>query len=401
MKAYMDITSENPVSQIWKLLRSFLDSEYVSARIKTIHNISDDNYASDIKKQSKQVGYCIRQAEEYFHASSSAGLATRPLMLYYGMTSLATALVLLRQDGSHSLDYLRKTKSHQHHGLILNQGSLQNIRPRMGTADFFGSIKCDLNIKDGVPWGLFGLFYESLVPCAFAADMEIHDVGKKTYLLSHALQSCIEPVQISALMGTTFNMLDLIKSLPDLCSALAQVSIKPFLYAGSLKVLATRHYRKDDSGNEKLEKTVEVTDCFIDGILPDDKSSLLSSWSSKNPNMELLADFERNVHLRQTKEVSPSEEAKPYWLPDALDDINGRLFYLIPAKMCLPEPASLFILSYCLGMLSRYLPDLWMRIIDKNVEVAEFTDSLLNVFARKFPNLILDQMTDVKHHVHA
>ncbi len=42
----------------------------------------------------------------------------------------------------------------------------------------------------------------------------------------------------------------------------------------------------------------------------------------------------------------------------------------------------------------------WMRAIDENVQIAELTDSLLDMIHRKFPNLILDQMTWVKHYVH-
>jgi YaaC-like Protein len=60
----------------------------------------------------------------------------------------------------------------------------------------------------------------------------------------------------------------------------------------------------------------------------------------------------------------------------------------------------MLVLTYCLGMLSRYFPDVWMTVTDSRVEVAELTNTLLSVIQRKFPNLVLDQLTGVKHYIH-
>jgi hypothetical protein len=78
---------------------------------------------------------------------------------------------------------------------------------------------------------------------------------------------------------------------------------------------------------------------------------------------------------------------------------GGDYYYILNPDDYLHEPPALFILLYCLGMLSRYHPDLWMDAITSNVQVAEIVDTLLNVFYRKFPNLILDQLTLTHHHV--
>ena len=313
--------------------------------------------------------------------------------------SLSTALVLLRQDGSHSLDALRRDRRHQHHGLVLSRGSLQTNRPASSTKEFLTAVKCDLKIKNDVPWGLFGLFYNSLVPCCVASKVDIRDKGKSTYLSSHSVHPCIDMVEITALVGNTFNTLELIKSLPDTYFILHDMGIETYLCRGSMKQSATRHYKSDDKGTKQHEKTVETTDYFVDGILAKDKESLISSCTSQNPNIELAADLGEHIHLRHTVEAAPPD-IRPYFMPDMVDDVSGQLFYLIPTGTYLPEPASHFILSYCLGMLSRYFPDLWMTAIDENVQIAELIDSLLSIVARKFPNLILDQMTEVKHHVH-
>ncbi|MBD2571055.1 hypothetical protein H6G59_24805 [Anabaena lutea FACHB-196] len=84
-----------------------------------------------------------------------------------------------------------------------------------------------------------------------------------------------------------------------------------------------------------------------------------------------------------------------------IDDIHGKIFYKLPSEeMDFQEIISHFVILFCLGMLCRYYPDIWMEIVEENVLVSEFTDSLLNIIYRKFPNLILDQMTLTKHYVH-
>jgi len=112
-----DTTSEDPNEYVWKNLRYFQDAKRVAEQIADYHQA--DKGEPNLRKQATQLGYCIRQAEEYFRASSQVGLATRPTLLYYGAASLTKALVLLRLDGNHSFDALRKSKKHQHHGLDL------------------------------------------------------------------------------------------------------------------------------------------------------------------------------------------------------------------------------------------------------------------------------------------
>ena len=113
-----------------------------------------------------------------------------------------------------------------------------------------------------------------------------------------------------------------------------------------------------------------------------------------------MADLGKNLHLQHTFEVSPSDEQWNFYFPDGVDAVSGQLFYILKPETYLPEPAAHLIPLYCLGMLSRYYPDVWMHAIDKNIRLAELIDSLLNIIHRKFPNMILNQMTSVKHYIH-
>jgi len=397
---FKDITSENPIGQIWKSLRFFLDIPSVSEEIRRIHKPPKGKFDSDVKKQAKQIGYSIRQAEEYFQASSQVGIATRPTLLYYGAVSLSRALVLLRQDGSHSFDALRKRGKHNHHGLDIDKGSAANIHPDDGPGAFFNSLQCRLHLEEDTPWGHFALFYRSLVPCAYHIHTEIHDHGKATFLTSNVSYPCADLLPLDSLISTRFNALTLMKMLPDVYFALIELGIQPDLCRGSLKLKTERYYKKDEQGQEQLDKMKENHDFFIDSVSPAQKAHLLTFYQQHNPLINLEADLGANIYLKLTREFPLPDEVGTGYYPDLVDDINGRKFYILTPETYLPEPATHLVLLFCLGMLSRYYPDIWMRAIDENVQIAELTDSLLNIVYRKFPNRILDQMTRTKHYIH-
>lgn len=397
--SYKEIISENPNAQVWKLLRKFLDPTHTSKTIRNIHGLSEKEQSKNVSKQATQIGYCIRQAQEYFRASSQVGLPTRPLLLYYGAASLSSALFLLKQTGDCSLDTLRNQNKHLHHGLEFQRGLPSKDYLARGVEQFFSSIICSCHIKKNSPWGLFGLFYQSLAPCSFAFEIEVHDAGKQTYMTGHDTLKCTDMLELDTIKNKKFIMLDVIKYLPDMYFTLNDMRIQTYICRGSVRRNITRYYNKDTDGKEQVERTREATDFFIDDINEADKKYLTSFYSNKNPDIKVIADLGRSMHLNYTIEYKAGEEVFGY-LPDAGDAITGAIFYILKPETYLHEPAAFLMLLFCLGMLSRYYPDLWIYTIDKNVEIAEFTDSLLNIIYRKFPNLILDQMTSTKHHVH-
>jgi hypothetical protein len=90
-----------------------------------------------------------------------------------------------------------------------------------------------------------------------------------------------------------------------------------------------------------------------------------------------------------------------HYLPDIVDDLMGRLYYIVVPDSYVPQEAALLSILFCLSMVARYYPDVWMDRIDHDATTAELLDSFLNLAHRKFPNLVLDQLTDTKHHIHS
>jgi hypothetical protein len=410
---FKEVTSQEPTEQVWKFLRFFLSQEHAEGRIRSIQGIPKGKYDADIRKQAKQVGYCIRQAEEYFRSSSQVSLATRPTLLYYGAASLSKALVLMKRDGEHSFDALRNKNRHNHHGLNVFRGTISDLGKCNGPEAFYNSLRCDINMnkqesstagtskndaesqtdtktKGSIPWGHFPLFYGSLEPCAVEIPVEHSIQGKASRLVSHHVVDCADLLPIDDLIGNRFNGIDLLKSLPDMFLSLQELGVNPHLCRGGIRM--SRTTPAEGSEGQKAKVTYHF---FLNGLHQGYNERLKALYAKKNPAIKIWEDLGENLHLI----LDPQED--DCYFPDVVDDINNQKYFILQPETYVPEPAAHLVLLFCLGMMSRYYPDIWMKVLEKDVLTAEFTDSLLNMLYRKFPVLILDQITRTKHFIHA
>jgi len=399
--AIRDISCPDPVPLIWKFLRYFLDQGSVARRIRAIHGLNETEQEANVKKQALQISYCIRQAEEYFTAALHVSIATKPLLLYYGAVALSQALILLRNDGDSSLDSLRKLKRHRHHGLELNELSL----PRRETPGFLqemlANIKCRVHKNEAGPCGHFVLFYRSLVPPVFSIPSKITEPGPNFIMHTKSPQMCAEMAPLDALTRRSINCFDLVKALPDCFYPLLELGLRPGLCRSDASQQSIRHFRTDPGGARTLNKVATETMIFIYDITVEQKSHLLSLYQSKGSKLTLASDFGSHIVLRLAYEEVPGQQVEQTYFPDLVDDVNGQLFCILEPDAYVNEAAAFLILLFCFGMLARYYPDLWMKALQVNVPFVEFVDSLLNTVQRKLPNLILDQMTGLKHFVHS
>jgi len=394
---FRDITTENPTEEIWKYLRYFLDINYTSNKISRLHNTEKDRTSkNDIKKQAQQIGYCIRQAEEYFQASSNVSLVTRPLLLYYGAVSLSEALILLKNDGNYSIDKQRNSNMYKKHGL---DKKFESTILDPNTDAFFQSISCKVSLNErDKPVGHFANFYQSLEPEFFQVPVTQLYSNKTAHISYIMPMPSSEYIPLELIKKVKFNTSSLMKNLPDMYSALSEFGIKPNLCKGSVKV-ETKLVYKNMNGKENHDKTIEKHDFFIDGIIDQQKEILLGRLQKLNKSIKLENDFNFNIHLQMQKEYTQPDTNKIYY-PDIVEDIFGKKFYIIDSSIYLAEATTFYMILFCLGMLCRYYPDKWVARINKDVMTTEIINFLLNIFYRKFPNLILDQMTNTKNYFH-
>jgi hypothetical protein len=403
-----DVLTENPTKQVWKHLRFFLDESFVEKQLRQLHAIPIGKFLSDVKKQAKQIHACIRQAEEYFQASSRVGLPTRPVLLYYGAVSLSQALVLMRGNGDYSLDKLRKNKQHRHHGLEIDLKVTEMLMHATSVEEFFSQLQCKVHLKldksqagQAQPWGQFPLFYQNLVPEVFHVPIEFYEVGRNAHTTEKRVHPCADYLPINKVAQKDLNGLSLLKTLPDMYSMLLHLGIITELARGDVEVKILAEYEKTAEDSKKLKRRSEDHTFYVNYIHAIHKSEFLAFYAAKNPELLVTEDRGNTMILRFKKDYPASEEAPRIYYPDIVEDINGLKYFLSKPAECLPETASYFVLLYCLGTVARYFPDQWIRTIERNVHIAEVIDTLLNIVYRKFPNLILDQLTLTKHHIHS
>jgi YaaC-like Protein len=332
-----DIVSENPIKQIWKLLHLFLDPKYTSNQIRLIHPEIPAEHEGNIKKQAMQIAYCIRQAEEYFQASTQVGLATRPVLLYYGAVALSKALILLKKDGNYSLDSQRNNPaySHKHHGLEpVNRLTSKNVG-NLSIEEFFSAFGAKLYVQpqSKIPWGNFPLFYDSLVPQTPLVTITYHKERKvipvPTYSIPH-LYSISEITPILELPNE-ITALDLMCQLPDMYYILRQLGIECNLARGSCTVDA--YYSKNDDSSvsliEQSEVVRKVTYRFFINPHNETIKGQISRYFKENlPHLELEMDqglvMKYGLLLEYTSEGAPKLQ-----IPGIIDSMNGEHFYTI------------------------------------------------------------------------
>jgi hypothetical protein len=394
-----EIKTISPRKSIWKYIRYFLDTERTAEKLRIIHNISGSEHDANLKKQAKQIAYCITQAEEYFNAANETSLATKPLLLYYGAVALGNALFLLKLDGSYSLDALRASKKHNHHGLeLIGFSDSSKTMSSAGVFDWLGECKAKINFTNSQPWGQFPLFYKALMPSSVKIKTRTSKTEKRGQLEGFEPQVCADITPIESLADIVFNGADIVKILPDCYNSTLELNEWSNLCRGSLNIRRTVHARNENN-KEIIDKISDVHTAGLDGISLEQKNTIIEFYKSVKSPFALVTDYGSNIILEAKMETDAEGNYPKIYYPDLVDDLNGRLFYIINPKGYIQEPASMYVFLFIFGMLCRYYPDIWMKVIGENILMREFIDEVFDTIERKFPNLVLDQLTGIKHYV--
>ena len=392
MRRTRPIVTEQPTREIWRLLRLFLDERVAARRIRDRHGLADDEQVGNVRKQARQVAQALRQAEEYFEAARSVGLATRPTILYYGASALARAATLVNLDGSFSIDSLRAHDRHQHHGLEIGRAFLQLNAGTVTPDEWFKALTTTVHVHETHgPWGAFTLFYKSLITPAVVVRHSMVEEGasggnERDTAVAVAVIRPIESVSDEKLSA-----LSLIQGLPDMWAQLTELDMDPTTAPGRLRV---RSVRLGQSSPGMVRVTWEIV---VNGARPDQRAEL-KDLLQKRAGATLISEGGVSLHMRVEADYSEKDDVA-FYTPDVVDSIAARLFYLPDPDTYVVEPAALLALLFVLSMLARYFPDVWMDVLAKNNLVAELMAMVLDVAERKFPNLVLDQLTGVKHYV--
>jgi hypothetical protein len=98
-----------------------------------------------------------------------------------------------------------------------------------------------------------------------------------------------------------------------------------------------------------------------------------------------------------SRTVTKSGILNGIYFPDVVDASSAALYLILKPKEYIPELAAMLMVLYILGMLCRYYPDIWIKMIDRSAIFSETINSVLRTVRRRFPNLILNQVRQVKY----
>ena len=165
----------------WFSLRAFHNTKFTTERIVGIHNVPQ-RYHKHAEKQAEQIRFFLLQAKEYFDASRSVTLVTKPVLMYYSAMCLATAEILFKQSGDSSLDKARE--SHRHHGLVFTTRNSPKKRDDAAIHAATGLVAQPATRGKGERYGTFDLWHTSARGTPTVGDLITNDFATGSQLTS-------------------------------------------------------------------------------------------------------------------------------------------------------------------------------------------------------------------------
>jgi hypothetical protein len=367
------IIDENPEKALWWRLSQFKNVQRVSEQIRSVHTGVS---AQNAEKQARQIRYCIEQAEEYFHSAESVSLATKPLLLYYGMASLSWALILLKKTGDYALDNLRS--DHQGHGLERPKltystrnldlpGILDAIKTQVPPVLQLGGFPSELR-------GTFGLLFSVSrhEPVGIPRNRSqgvITERNVRLMTIGGVLTGANE------LAGSTLTLGRVLMDIPDMVSVFGELDLRTsFSFCSDIQI-----------------------------VIDADEAMRLFVVTSRNTEPEIVQletrfrGYERCTTTRVQSGICATltaQRGEEVRIPQVSETLDGRYFLYIPAQPeQLPEPCAFLGGMFILGMLARYYPHIWMELLERRHPLVEIVEAFLSISQRKFPNLILNNLT--------
>lgn len=363
----------------WSGLRSFQNASFTLKKLKEYHNlppVQDRN----LKKQAVQIGFCIRQAEEYFVAANSVSVATKPLLLYYGIMSLALAEILLKQNGDSSLDRARGQNAH--HGLTLK--AIEDTNKHDSLEQSASLLKAaPLVKKGGERFGTFELWHRSSREAPLTGRVTDFVTDQNTLNGSRMLAIPVDK-RLPCLSEGGISLLDCLKSIPDLVNTVSQHDLVPDLARG---VMTRQINRQTNQINDSL--IVHPThDHVLDSLYPK-----FIYHPGNIPTLD-VQDLKPGCIIRTQRSMRDPIYGASYPM---MTQVNADEVIFFSANECLNEFGLFYVAMYILGNYARYFPDRWMDEIGKSSALVLATNELLTVAQERVPLLSLSEMSQTWH----
>lgn len=365
------ITCENTYDEVWRRLMEYANVELATSAIENFHGKAPNKrVAANYRKQAEQTRVCLLQAREYFEAARLSSLVTQPNHLYYGIVALSSACMLIRGDGSHSLDFLRRDNKNAHHGLDFTFSSDQK-RAKEGLSLLENSY------VRVCPNGHFFNWYSTLSPSIAVHGLETQ-VTATTEVKRLVEIGSYDIPKFSELVGIKEDLMFLTKRLPDLHSELGR-------YGVDLAFARGDHDIRTDTGTGNQEHTFT----FHHAPSHDALLGVVDQFSCDSG-----VNFEYKIMAGKTNGSVGTRKDKNWAFSYPNSRTTGdhkTIFYAEDINS--PEVVDLYVISFCLSMLSRYYPDIWVSFLESHCKGAKLVERIVMLLLRRTPNLILNQIS--------
>ena len=376
----LSIPPDDVTAFAWNNLRRFLNVEFVAQRIIALHSLPQQQH-ENARKQARQIRYCLMQAREYADAAAAVSSVTKPVLLYYSTMCLALAELLLKGNGTVSLDFARA--QHAHHGLEFHRAALAP-EPLMPLTTSAKALTATPRLKDGKGRGTFALWHETSRHAPLTGNLVVNNADY-TSTASHAVLFTGDDVAPPSLPAAGLTLLDVMARLPAMGEHVALLNIVPQFIRATASAQVTKHPTKGVT-HRRVIQTHPMPDAMIDAF-----AAACSVAEGAQEHVKLIRKERSFIIMVTTDDNAPPVKMSiPYgamWRED-----EARIFLA-------DEPLTEFGLYY-LGLFiasnyARYYPDQWVAEVEQNSFLALAISEMVQTAQHRVPLLCLSELARV------
>jgi hypothetical protein len=329
---------------------------------------------TNVRKQATQIRQCLIQAREYYDAATAVTLATKPVLLYYSVMSLALAEILLKQDGASSLD--RAREHHRHHGLEFRIDKVFEANQALAVSASTLKAVPLIGNKTGRAFGTFAPWHRSareLPLCGWTTTT--HEEGTNS---AFSALLGVPDTNLSDIPRAGYSLLTLLRHVPHMRDFLVSHNVFPELVRAKLE--------------RQIEQTGRATTSVMLHPEPGDVlNRLIESINFPPRSLEYVhvsqigSGFALNI-LNQE-----GQPATAFRLPHG-SMWNESEIRFWPVDQPLNEFGFIYASLFIAGNLARYYPDVWLREVGDSSPLAQAIELLVDGAQERMALLTLSEM---------
>lgn len=358
----------------WTRISKFMNAEHTASVIESLHQ-PDKKQKQNVRSQAVQIRHCLLQAREYFKAAETVSIATKPVLLYYGVMSMALAEILLKQSGDSRLHLLRE--QHPAHGLsLVVQSSPKPEDPLAASlSGLVAKSQVDGKLK---PMGTFAVWMRS------AREYPIG--GKLTTALPRGsftgfralLAGEDNPPKPISKAGISLK--DCLVELPYMADALGHEV--PMNVVRATVVAAKNLEGKINASVTLHPQSQQALDKFSNAVM----------YSANSINTVEFIEF----HSGYAINIHDLYDGEQMILPSVIC-MDEKILFFSCSRDALNEFGNLYVALHICGNFARYYPDIWLNHVERSSSLALAIEELCTHATERLPLLLLSELTRLYH----